>query len=328
VRSMVSMTSQARRMQPRPMVVRKLAIYGPSVELGCDVADLEPQIARALGQFAVEELPGEMGVVRGCVRRYNETEVLRRLPVMAQPLHRHGELTEIYSHEERFWTIDDRWGMCEINLLRGQWQSWVLKQPKLDSVRLCDAAVMWPLAQLLKHKGMHLIRAASVVRGPFAALMLSPFGLGAELAMLMAAGFKLIGQRWTLAREESEQIELLSMPGVVERQASAPFGQVVSEWEDLTTHAPHLSQRHGFCSAVMVTEAARRARSALTMLELEDAAELLRRAWPVPELHPNRRHGQFPARLAQLCPSFRLQLSREPRDIVMLFDSLQVGAAS
>lgn len=323
---MVMMSPAAPRPHAQRGTTLKLAIYGPSVELTSAVPELESQLQRTLGQFTVDDFPGEAGLIRGSVRRYNEAEVLRRLPVMAQPLHRHGDLIEIYSHEERIWTIDDRWGMCEINLLRGQWQSWVLKQPKLDSVRLCDAAVLWPLAQLLKHKGIHLIRAASVSRGPFAALLLSSIGLGPELALLMAGGFRLIGQRWTFVREESDQIELLQMPGVVERQATAPFGQTISEWEDLTTHAPNLSQRHAFCSAVMVAEATRRPRSALSMVELEEAGELLRRSWPIPELHPTRRHAQFPLRVAQLCPCFRLQLSREPRDIVMLFDSLQVSA--
>src|SRR5438552_11746533 len=110
---MVTMSPKAHKPHAHRGVTRKLAIYGPSVELDNNLPELEPQIARALAPFAVEELPGEMGIIRGSIRRYNESEVLRRLPVMAQPLHRHGELTEIYAHEERFWTIDDRWGMCE-----------------------------------------------------------------------------------------------------------------------------------------------------------------------------------------------------------------------
>jgi len=306
----------------------KLTLHGPGVELTCDVPPVRAWIAQILGAFEVDELPGGPGTIRGSVRPYSESEVIRRLPVIAQPLHRPGELTEIYAHEERFWTIDDRWGMCEINLLRGQWQSWVLPQARLDSMPLFDAVVLWPLAQLLKHRGLHLVPAASVARGGFAAMLLSPVGLGAELAMLMAGGFRLIGQRWTIAREHQGDVELLHVPGAVERQAAAPFGQVECEWEDLTTHRAGSEQHRAICGAVLVAEAARRPRAHLDMLDSDDAAALLRRAWPIPELHPHRARGQFTGQLAQLCPSFRLQLSREPRDILMLLDSLQTSAVS
>ena len=326
---MATAFSAAPKTSPRgPHATVKLAMYGPTVELSCEMPPVREWIARILGAFEIDELPAGPGTIHGSVRGYNESEVIRRLPVMAQPLHRQGELTEIYAHEERFWTIDDRWGMCEINLLRGQWQSWIVAQPRLDSMRLFDAAVLWPLAQLLKHRGLHLLPAASVARGGFAAMLLSPVGLGAELALLMAGGFRLIGQRWTIVRQHNGDIELLHVPGAVERQAMAPFGQVESEWEDLSTHRPGSDQRHAICSTILVVEAARRARAHLDMLDTDDAALLLRRAWPIPELHPHRARGQLPTQLAQLCPCFRLQLSREPRDILMLLDSLQTSAVS
>jgi hypothetical protein len=324
---MVTVYSQTRKIpSPRVGTAVRLTMHGSPVELICEIAPIRSWVARILGTFEVDDLPANRGTIHGSVKPYNEAEVIRRLPVMAQPLHRQGELTEIYSHEERFWTIDDRWGMCEINLLRGQWQSWVLGAAKLDSMRLFDAAVLWPLAQLLKHRGLHLIPAASVSRGGFATLLLSPVGLGPELAMLMAGGFRLIGQRWTIVRQQQGDIELLYLPGAVERQASAPFGQVESEWEDLTTHRAGADQRQAVCSAVMVAEAARRPRAHLDMLDTDDAAIILRRAWPIPELHPHRGQAQFATQIGQLCPCFRLQLSREPRDILMLMDSLQPAA--
>jgi hypothetical protein len=159
---------------------RKLALYGPSVELFNDLPELETQIETALGRFVVEALPESTGIIRGLLRRYSEAEVIRRLPLMAQPLHREGDLTEIYHHEERYWTIDDRWGMCEINLLRGQWQSWVLPQPKLDPVRLLEAAALWPLAQLLKARNTWLAPSVSVARGTFGALLLSSIELDGD----------------------------------------------------------------------------------------------------------------------------------------------------
>jgi hypothetical protein len=324
---MVMVSSAQKTSWRRGSETVKLSLHGPAVELTCDVPTIRSRVAQVLGRFQVDELPETLGLIRGSVRPYNEAEVIRRLPLMAQPLHRPGELTEIYAHEERFWTIDDRWGMCEINLLRGQWQSWVLAQAKMDSMRLLDAAVLWPMSQLLKHRGLHLIPAASVVRGGMGIVLLSAVGLGPELAMLMAGGFRLVGQRWTILREQQENIELLHVPGAVERLAAAPFGQVDCEWEDLSTHRADSEQRQAMCSAGMIVEAARRPRAHLDLLEAEDAAESLRRVWPIPELHLHRRHAHFAVQVSQLCPCFRLQLSREPRDILMLLNSLQTAAA-
>jgi hypothetical protein len=306
----------------------QLAFHGPSVELHCDVAEMQPSIAKLLAPFIVGEIPSGMGVIRGSVRPYDQAEVVRRLPSTAQALHRPGDLTEVYAHDERYWTIDDRWGMTEINLLRGQWQSWVVAQPRIDPMRLFEGAVLWPLAQFLKSRGVHLIPAAAVARGPVAVLLLSPVSLGPELAALLAGGFKLIGQRWTCLREDHNHLELLHVPGAVERQAAAPFGQIASEWEDLSTHVPDSNQRHAFCGAIMVVESGRRPRAHLKVVNPDDAATLLRRTWPIQELHPHRRHGQFPARVAQLCHCFQLQLSREPRDILSLLNSLDQAPAN
>jgi hypothetical protein len=326
---MVTWSSNAeKRSMPQAAEPLQLAVHGPSVELHCDLPEMQASIARFFSPFIVNEVPAGMGVIRGCIRRYDQAEVVRRLPTSAQALHRPGDLTEIYAHEDRYWTIDDRWGMSEINVLRGQWQSWVVAHPRIDAMRLFEGAVMWPLAQLLKNRGIHLIPAAAAARGPLAVRLLSPVCLGPELAALLAGGFRLIGQRWTCLREEHNHLELLHVPGAVERQAAAPFGQMASEWEDLTTHVPDSSQRHAFCGAVMIVESGRRPRAHLKVVNPDDAGTLLRRLWPIPELHPQRRHGQFPMRIAQLCQCFQLQFSREPRDILALINSLDQAPAS
>ena len=67
--------------------------------------------------------------------------------------------------------------MSEINVLKGQWKSWILPKPRIDAVRLMDMAVLRPLAMLLKNRGIHLIPAAAVAHDSFAALVISPFGL-------------------------------------------------------------------------------------------------------------------------------------------------------
>ena len=304
----------------------KLALYGPAVELECLVPELDAPVAQALGCFSVTDWPSGFGVTRGSIRPYDEAEVIRRLPNEARPLHRPGELIELYEHEDRFWVIDDRWGMAEINVLRGQWRSWVLPNSKLDPVRLLDTAVLWPLAQLLSNKGIHLVPAVAVAKGQTGVLLLCPFPIEPELAALLGGIYHVIGQRWTAVREEEGRIALLHLPGKVERHLPPRLRSVDADtWVDVTARRPLQSQRHAFCEAVVVAEAGRRPRAHLRQVTAPDAANLLRRSWPISHLHPHRRHGQLPARLAQLCRCFQLQLSRDPRDLFALLESMRAG---
>lgn len=303
---------------------RKFALYGPAVELECLVGELEGPIARMLGPFSVSEWPVGFGVTRGSIRPYDESEVIRRLPNAARALHHAGEPTELYAHGDTFWVIDDRWGMAELNVLRGQWRSWVLPNPRLDPVRLMETAVLWPLAHLLKNKGVHLLPAVAVARGEVAALIICPFPLEPELTALLGGMFNVVGQRWTAVREEDGRIALLHLPGQVPHEIK-PRQRAggVDAWVDVTESRPLQVQRHAFCRAVLVAEAARRPRAHLREASAADAAGLLRRAWPMSELHPQRRHGQLPLRLAQLCRCYQLQLSREPRDLLALLESIR-----
>lgn len=306
---------------PRP---RRLALYGPAVELECLVPELEEPVAQMLGSFSVSEWPSGFGVTRGSLRPYDESEVVRRLPSAARPLHRAGELTELYEHEERFWIIDDRWGMAEINVLRGQWRSWVLPNCRLDPVRLMDTAVLWPLAQLLKNKGVHLLPAMAVARGNLAVLLICPFPLEPELTALLGGIYNVIGQRWTAVREEDGRIALLHLPGKVQRSVKPRLRAKGEQgWVDVTVQRPLQVQRHAFCDVVLVADAGRRPRAHLRQMMPVDAANLLRRSWPMSELHPHRRRGQLPLRLAQLCRCYQLQLSRDPRDLFALLESIR-----
>ena len=305
---------------------RKLALYGPAVELECLVPELDGPVGRTLGGFSVTEWPTGFGVTRGSIRPYDESEVIRRLPTAARPLHREGELIELFEHEERFWVIDDRWGMAEINVLRGQWRSWILPQPKLDPVRLLDTAVLWPLAQLLKNKGVYLVPAVAVARGTTGVLLLSPCTMELELTALLGGTYDIIAQRWTVIREEEGRVSLFHLPGRTERQLPPRLrSEGIDDWIDLTAQRPLQARRHAFCDAVLVAEPGRRPRAHLRELATLDAVNLLRRSWPMSELHPQRRHGQLPVRLAQLCRCYQLQLSREPRDLFALLESMRAG---
>jgi hypothetical protein len=54
---------------------------------------------------------------------------------------------------------------------------------------------------------------------------------------------------------------------------------------------------------------------------------LIRRAWPIHELHPNRRQSQLPIRLARHCKCVELQLSRDPAEFIDLVCTIQPAAA-
>jgi hypothetical protein len=243
-----------------------------------------------------------------------------------------SDLTELYEEGERFWVVDERWGMAEINFLKGQWRSWLLPRPQFDPVRCAEAAVLWPLAQLLRPRGLYLLPAAAVVRDGWAALLLCPFGVEPELTALVRSGYKVVSQRWTAIREEDGRLALLHMPAPIQRSPrpqpraaadgpGAPSG--AATWVDLTEEYPGCGQNHAFCDAVLVADPARRAHANLKPLDGAAAATLLRQAWPVVELHPSRRHSALPLRLAQLCQGAELQLSRNPAELLPLLEAFR-----
>jgi hypothetical protein len=303
---------------------RRLAIHGPAVEIDCQIPGLEPTIGRMLGTFATTDWPkSDAGVTHGTILPYDQAELARRLPAKAKPLHRPGELTEIYTQDERTWIIDDRWGMSEINILRSQWRSWILPQVQLDAVKLTDKAILWPLALLLKSKGVHLLPAMSVVRNGFALLVLSPFGLEQELAAMLANGYRIVGQRWTAVREEEGRLALLHMPGVVQQKYSNLPKKATGDWVDLTAVYPGASLQRAYCDAVAVVDAGRRPKPKVRTWSAEDASTVLRLSWPIPDLNQNRRQGQLAGRVAQICPCYQFQLSRDPKDLLFLVDSIR-----
>lgn len=304
---------------------RKLIVHGPAVELECAVPALHRELGRLLSVFAVSEWPAGFVPAVGVVRPYDEVEVVRRLPATARALHKPGDLMELYEEDERFWIIDDRWGMCEINVLRGQWRSWIVPRGKLDPVRTVEMAVLWPMAQVLRAKGINLLPAASVSRDGWGLLLISPFGLEPELTTLLNAGFRVVGQRWTAIREDDGRLAMLHVPGQVQRYGSPQLRALTGDaglWIDLSQR-PGSSQHHAFCDSVLVMSAGRRPRAHLRELTTLDATNRLRRAWPIAELHPSGRRGQLPRKLAEHCRCCELQLSRDPRDMLALLNSLR-----
>jgi hypothetical protein len=315
----------------------KYAVHGLAVEVDCAVPTVSAEVERMLGAFGVAGWPDGFSPVGGTVRAYDTAQVVRHVSPAARPLpaQRSLDLAELYEDGERFWLVDERWGMVEVNFLKGTWRSWVLPRPQLDAVRCAEMAVLWPMAQLLRARGLHLLPAVSAVRNGFAFLLLCPFDPAPELTALARAGYKIIGQRWTAVREEDGRLALLHLPGRVERgMGPASLSRLAgdrggagadSNWLDLNTLYPGSAQHHAFCDAVLVADAGRRPHARSRELEPADALHLLRQAWPIVELHPNRRHSALPLKLSQQCRCAEVQLSRDSSELLQLLEGVRDG---
>lgn len=311
---------------------RKFALHGPAIEIACEVPAMAPQVRRLLEPFAVNGWPDGFFPTVGIIRPYAQSEVLRHLSPTAKPLPGGADgLMELYQDGDRYWLVDDRWGMCEVNLIRGQFRSWILNNPRVDPIRCAEMSIVWPLAQLLRARGLHLLPAVSVVRDGWALLIVSPFTLDTELVALIRAGYKVIGQRWTAVREEDGRLALLHLPGAVERSfaprlrstSSAEMPENESSWVDLSDEYLGSWQNHAFCDAVLVADGGRRGSAHVRDVAPDSALDLLRRSWPIVELHPQRKFGHLPLKLTQHARVCELQLSRNAREFVDLLSTLR-----
>ncbi|HVT89446.1 MAG TPA: hypothetical protein VHD56_11380, partial [Tepidisphaeraceae bacterium] len=174
-----------------------------------------------------------------------------------------------------------------------------------------EQSIIWPIAQLLRLRGLCLIPAAAVVRDGWGALLLANFNLEPELTAMIHAGWRVLGQNWVAIRQDRDQMMMLHMPGRVNRN-----GQPV----DLTSEFCGSSASVANCDAILLAIPGRRPTADVRRISPTNAPASLRRAWPIAELHPHRRQGQWPARLAHRCNIFDIQLSRNPREILGLLD--------
>ena len=95
-------------------------------------------------------------------------------------------------------------------------------------------------------------------------------------------------------------------------------------WVDLSYEYIGSWQNHAFCDAVLVTDGGRGASAFIRDVDPDRALDVLRRAWPIDELHPHRKYGQLPLKLAQHARVCELQLSRSPHDLLDLLQALRV----
>lgn len=310
--------------------MRRFNLHGTAVGITSSVQNLNPEIQHLLRDFRAESWPAGAVPVTGTIWPYEQQHVMRHMSNTARRIAADSDLLEIYEDDERFWLVDDRWGIAEINLLKGQWRSWVLPNPSIDMVRVAQFALLWPMAQLLRARGLYLVPATAVSFADRAFLVLSRFGLEPELTTLIRGGYRIIGQSWTAIREHDSRFSMMNFPGYVERPL--PPGMRLSgsdampTWIDLMHDFCGAEQKQAWCDAVLVVENGRRPQASARPLDRMTAGQTLRQAWPIFDLHPNRRHGQLPARLAQKVPCYRLTLSREPRDLLGVLGTLSLPA--
>src|SRR5206468_3793993 len=100
-----------------------------------------------------------------------------------------------------------------------------------------------------------------------------------------------------------------------------------SGWLDLMDEHDGAWQNHAFCDAVLIAEAGRRPKAHLREVSAAESLHVLRRIWPMVELHPARRQSQIAARLAQTCRCAELQLSRNPKDLLALLNTLRYSTS-
>jgi len=304
----------------------KISLHGAPIGVSCAVEQLIPQIDRILRPFVPEKSShaANSSMASGIIRPFDENEVLRHLSSRARRIACGDPSLELFQDCERFWLVDERWGIAEVNLMKAQWRSWVLPGSVMDSLHLAEGALLWPLAQILRARRLHLVPAASIVRGGWGVLLLSPFSLEPEMTRLIKAGWKIIGQRWTALRERDGTIEMLHMPVPIEKAKSLAsrrrgIGSGI-RWSDLAQEFRDCQERSALCHAIVMAETGRRSTARFTDLSLPQAQEALRHQWPIVDVHAAPRCGMLANRLAQLCRCAAVQLSHDPADLVMMLE--------
>jgi hypothetical protein len=308
----------------------RLNVHGLAVELSCALPGMRQVIDDLLGTLAAPEWPDGFALIEGVVDRFDPDIVARHLSAQAERVASFGDDAELWRDQERCWLIDEAWGVCEVNLLKRTWRTWLLPVAEADPVRAIDHAVFWPMGQILSTRGLSIVPASSVVYRGRGVLILSPFNLEPELSMLALAGHGLISQRWTALREEDGRTVLLNLPGRVER---SPVPQLRSrlrieltsstgpEWMDLATQAATVCP-YAWCDAALIIDPGRRATASSKLLTGASAVAALRRAWPVTELTSAQGHAQLARRLVQSAVVCQVELSRDPRALLRLLESI------
>lgn len=310
----------------------RLCIHGQLVAIDLRVPELSAAMQQLLGAFKVTDTPEGFSTIEGVVLPYDPGLVLRHVSPTARYVAHLDGVVEAYEDDDRVWIIDERWGLCEINFMRGQFCAWLLPNPAIDAVRCVEHAILWPLAQLMRGRGIHLLPAASVAKENYGTLLISSFNIEPELSALVNCGYQVVGQRWTALRLEEGRVAMLAMPGCVE-QAPEPrrfdlFPAEKSPWINLAID-PSMCRFHSFCDTVLLIEPGRRSLADIEPLSKMTASSSLRRRWPMPDVQSERRLT-LPW-IAQMCHSTQVcatQLARDPIRLVKLLEHHRLSLAN
>jgi hypothetical protein len=321
-----------------PSVENHFVIHGQNVSLESSLPALGRELHWFLRTFTAAAPAGDSParalssqVVRGIIKPFDLSEISRSISAEAVIVPVADDLVELYCHGERYWLVDERWGMCEINLLKRQWRSWILPRTALDPIRCVEAAVLWPAAQLMRARGTELLPAISIERNGWGALILAPYGIAGELSRLIHAGYRVVGQRWSALVRRADGVDLLHMPGLIELppRGAADTGEFECPkpgnqpgWIDLAARNPWAISEGAQCRAVFAIAPGRRSIALGRDTPAPAALGLLRRYWPMIDLPNHRRRlGEAASILAQKCGCVAVQLSRNPDDFLKLVDS-------
>lgn len=309
----------------------RLNVHGHAAEIRCALPGVRQVAADLFADLLVDELPDGFAVSEGTIEAYDPDVVARSLSARADRVATLGDCAELWRDGERSWLLDDGWGLCEMNLLKRTWRSWVVPQAELDPVRVVEQAILWPMSQVIVPRGLAMVPAASIVHRGRGVLICSPFSLEPELASLLMAGHGLVGQRWTAVREEDGRPVLLQLPGRVERLPVPQLRSTVlparnpivngPDWIDLSTDA-RTRCHYAWCDVVLLIEPGRRGQTRMTALTGASATSAVRRAWPMPDIASAARHGALATRLGQSCSVYQVELSRDSRALTALLDQI------
>jgi hypothetical protein len=299
-----------------------VSLHGAAVQLVNSCVAIDEQIRFFLNPFLLRRYASQSGEFHGQICPFDIAEVTHSLTRAAASERYSDGLVEIYSLAEKHWILDDRWGACEIDLLKHRWKSWVLPTPSLDPVQLAEAAVLWPMAQLLRSRGVEIVPAISIERAGWGALVIAPYPIPGEISRIIRAGYRVIGQRWTALVLQNGRIVMRHIPGLVQSLASS--GRSIGRrpiWTDLSSDNPWASAELAWCDAVLTIAPGRRSKTVGRVVSAVESQTALRRAWPIPDLPVNRPRLQHPAALlARDCLCLNLQLSRHEDEFLDLVE--------
>ena len=314
------------------------SIHGSIVRIKCAVPALHAAAEHLLTPFIISDWPEGFIPVDGSLSPYDAAEVMAHLPASAKRFGTADAAMELYVDGDRFWLVDDRWGMTQIDFRSQSWHSWVLPAPTITPQEVVELALLWPVAQLLRNKGLYLLPAISITRGDWGVLLLSATGVEPELNEFVKNGYHVIGQRWTALREDDGAVAMLHVPGQLERGMTHRIGPTVpafgvgggmsltdsSGWVDLAARVPTSTRHHAFCQAVILVESSRRPSGWVRPVASMHLLSLLEKHWPMVELQPTQRAGgEMLQRLAQSCPVFEMRLSRDPIEAVDQLEAIR-----